>query len=222
MVLKRWALGTIALAWMCASAGAADPPRSNHHSKTPVSLKELDEGRLRLTRGSQKLVLNLARDISGCPGRVYDPSTNEEFEGGASFEVVDETEKGPYTYVVLLASAAPNCNIQGECGAGGSDTTLLWLKLSRDLKLAGKQAFGIDDCRAGRSARITRETDPEGEIPETYFEIKPKDLPWNGDVLKVDYEQDQGATVRRLIYDRRNPDAGFKQVPVEAPVPGGS
>ncbi len=133
--------------------------------------------------------------------------------------MVDETEKAPYTYVVLLASAPPNCNIQGECGAGGSDTTLLWLKLSRDLKLADKQAFAIDDCRAGRSARITRETDPKGEIPDIYFEIKAKDLPWKGDVLQIDYEEKPGdaAVVRRLIYDRRDPDAGLKKVPVEAP-----
>lgn len=183
-VIRAVACVIMTLACSCASTDAA-----SLHGKASIFLKDLDNGRIRLTRGSQKLVLDLARDISGCPGRVYDPSTNEEYAGGASFEVVDETEKAPYTYLVLLASAAPNCNIQGECGAGGSDTTLLWLKLSSDLKLAGKQAFGIDDCRAGRSARITRETDPKGEIPDIYFDIKAKDLPGNGDVLQIDYEE---------------------------------
>ena len=77
-----------------------------------------------------------------------------------------------------MVSASPNCNVQGRCGAGGSNTTLLWLKLTRDLRLAGKQAFAIDDCQAGRSARIEREEDPgSDDIPDIYFEIRAKDLP---------------------------------------------
>jgi len=79
----------------------------------------------------------------------------------------------PYTYVLLLASAASNCNVQGECGADGSDSTLFWLKITRDLSLAGKQSFPISDCRAHRVAVTTADPgDPN------FGTIQAKDLPW--------------------------------------------
>lgn len=198
-------LGAIGLAGGCA-AGKAHPLRPPTDSSMLVSVESLDEGRIRVRRAGRKLLIDLARDISGCTGRAYDHTVNEEYEASVGFEIVDETEKAPYTYVVLLASAPPNCNVQGQCGAGGPDTTLIWLKLTRGLSLAAKQAFAIDDCRANRYAKIAREDDSE----DGYVETQAKDLTWNGDTLQIEFEEGDETSIRRLVYDRRNPEMGFQ------------
>lgn len=154
--------------------------------------------------------MNLARQVSGCTGRTYDLTVNEEYEAGVDFEIVDEAEEVPYTYLVLLASAPPNCNVEVHCGAGGADSTLIWLKVTKDLSLAGKQAFAIDDCWAGRFAKVVTEEDPE----KPYFgTIQAKDLPWAGDVLQIEYQEEGEDSIHRLIYDRQAPDAGFRRIP---------
>jgi hypothetical protein len=208
--------GLLALTAGCAFRGARRveiPPGL----KTPVAVESYDSrGLLRLQRGTQRLVLDLRRDISGCTGTVYDRTVNEEYKdlSGASYGLVDETEKAPYIYVVLIAWAPPNCNVEGHCGAGGWDSTLVWLKLSRDLRLAGKQTLILDDCLADRSAveTLADQGEPSEEEEEERFEyLKAKDLPWEGDVLRVAYQVgDEKA--QRFLYDRRNPDAGFQKV----------
>lgn len=210
-------LGLLALGAGCTSWKAL-PVETPPGMKTPVVIESLDSGRrIRLHRGSQRLVVDLARDISGCLGTLYDDTVNEKYEdmSGASYGLVDETEKAPYTYVVFLAWAPPNCNIEGHCGTGGWDGTLIWLKLSRDLKLAGKQALVLDDCRGDRSAveMLADEGEPtsEDEEGEVWEYLKVKDLPWEGDVLRVAYQVGD-EKVQRFIYDRRNPDAGFQKV----------
>lgn|GEM_PF-1116361 len=188
---------------------------------SPTSIKGLHDGHVRLERGSQKLVLDLGRDISGCTRRLYDPMTKEESDAGVSFEVVDETVKASNTYVLLLASASPNCNVEGRCGAGGPDSTLLWLKLTKGLKLAGKKAVVFEQCTTNRQARLPT-TASKAANPDEPAEIKAKDLPWNGDVLQIEYEEGavEPVLVRRLVYDRRNPEAGLKVV--EGISPGGA
>jgi hypothetical protein len=199
-------LGTIPLAESCTSWRSHSlkvPP----NGRFPVAIESLDEGRIRVKREGRKLVVDLVREISGCTGRTYDRTVNEEYEGGAGFEIVDETEKAPYIYLVLLASAQANCNIQGRCGAA-MDSTLIWLKLTRELGLVGEQSFAVDDCKAERSARIEGEGDPD-------FLLKAKDLTWAGDILQIQYEESVGGseTLWRLIYDRQNPGAGFQRTP---------
>ena len=209
-----WALSGLLVLAGCASRAARHvevPPGM----KMPVAVEDLDsKGRIRLQRGSQRLVVDLGRDISGCKGTLYDLTVHEEYEdmSGASYGLVDETERAPYTYVVLLAWAPPNCNIEGHCGSGGWDSTLVWLKLSPDLKLAGKQVLVLDDCRGDRSAVEMLEPGEQSEEEEGFEYLKVKDLPWDGDVLRVAY-QNRDEKVQRFIYDRRNPDAGFQKAP---------
>ena len=178
--------------------------------RAPVTIDELggEGGRIRIHRGTQKLSLDLARDISGCTGQQYDPTVNEKYGAGASFGLVDAREKASYVYVVLVAWAPPNCNVQGRCGAGGWDSTLIWLKLTKNLKLAGKQAFAIDDCAADRSpVNLKEDTDEDAE----YFSyMKLKDLPWEEDVLRIEYREGEGET-HKLIFDRQNPEAGLQK-----------
>ena len=102
---------------------------------------------------------------------------------------------------------------------GGEDTTLFWLKLDRNFKLAGKQAFGIEDCWADRIARIEIPGDDE-EDSDHYSVIKAKDLPWTGDILRIEYDEENGKA-GRLTYDRKNPEAGFQIAPLEQSPAGG-
>jgi len=145
-------------------------------------------------------------EVAGCTGKTYDLSVHEEYAGGVTVEVVDETEKGPFTYVLLLASAPPNCNIQGHCGAGGEDSTLVWLKLDKKLAVADRQAFAISECRAERTAEVPTAMEPDDP---NFGTIQVKDLPWNGDVLRIEYQEREEAP-RHLIYDRRSPGAGLQ------------
>lgn len=197
------------LATGCGSGGARllKPPAQG---RVPIAVEHLGEGRIRARSAGRKLDLDLSRDISGCTGRTYDRTVNEEYESVVDFEIVDETEKDSYVYMLLLASAPPNCNIQGRCGAGDPDATLIWLKLTEDLSLAGKQGFVIEDCRAGRYTNITR----EGELSP----IRSKDLPWTDDVLQIEFEELEDGSTQRLIYDRRKPEAGLQGRSGDLPV----
>ncbi len=214
----RAALGILTLVCSCSLAGATSPPQASRQGAEPVSVKRLHGGTVQLRRGARKVSLNLGTDIAGCKSHLYDPMEHVSSDADVRFETVDETRQGAYTYLVLLAGAPPNCNVQGMCGAGEESLTLIWLKLDKDLKLAGKQAFAVDECPVQRLIRI------EGKdvLGPDLVEIKAGDLSWTGDVLNVDYEEHEGETVRRLIYDRRNPDAGFKHVPVKPTAPAGS
>jgi hypothetical protein len=174
--------------------------------RKPVAVESLGGGRIQIRRARRTLNVDLAQEISGCTGRLYDRTVNEEYESTVGFQIVDETKKASYTYLLLLASAPPNCNVQGMCGAGGPDSTLIWLKLTEDLALAGKQSFVLDDCRSGRSAVIPRREGAEGE----YVEVQAKDLPWIGDALQIEFEEMSQDKIPRLVYDRQNPDAGLQ------------
>src|SRR5690348_7971918 len=97
-------------------------------AKTKLAVVNLGEGRIQIQQAGHKRVVDLAMDIAGCTAKLYDPSDNEKYDSEVRFEVVDEQEKAPYTYVLLLSSASPNCNVQGVCGAAEQSSTLVWLK----------------------------------------------------------------------------------------------
>ncbi len=183
-----------------AGASAAVPP--------PVAVEALQAGKIQLVRAGETRVVDLAREISGCKGATVDPSTQEKYPGGPTIEVVDETEQGPFTYVLVLASAPANCNVQGECGAGGPDATLVWLKVDKKLAVVDREAFALNDCRAQRSAKVTTAEEPDDP---NFGRILAKDLPWNGDVLRIEYQERE--TTRHLSYDRRAPGAGLQSLP---------
>lgn len=179
-------------------------------AKTKLAVVNLGEGRIQIEQAGHKRVVDLAMDIAGCTAKLYDPSDNEKYDSEVRFEVVDEQEKAPYTYVLLLSSASPNCNVQGVCGAAEQSSTLVWLKLDKDLKLAEKQAFAIIDCRTNQYAKIPARESSE----EAALDLHAKDLPWSGDSLQLDFEMDETAEkpVRRLIYDRKKPEAGLQRI----------
>jgi hypothetical protein len=191
-----------------AGVSAAAPAAARPAGRWPVAVETLQEGKIQLLRTGEKRVVDLAREISGCKGSTFDSSTQEKYPGGPTIEVVDETENGPFTYVLLLASAPANCNVQGRCGAGGADATLLWLKVDKKLAVVDREAFAINDCRSQRSAQVTTAEEPDDP---NFGKILAKDLPWIGDVLRIEYQERE--TTRHLSYDRRAPGAGLQSLP---------
>jgi hypothetical protein len=205
--------GILALVGSATSEGAR-PLKAPPNGRMPVRVVGLAKGRIRVERAGRKRVLDLAGEISGCIGSTFDPVEHKKYESEVDFEIVDETEQGALIYLVLLASAPPNCNVQGACGAAEPDSTLIWLKLARDLTLAGKQAFAFDSCATGKSAKIAEKREDE------LLAIQARELPWNGDVLQVEYQErlesrkESESPVWHLIfYDRANPDAGLQKKP---------
>jgi hypothetical protein len=208
---KLAVLGTFGVLALAADATAAKwrPLPAPSHGGMPVLVDTQSDGRIRVRRAGRTVVLDLSREISGCKGRLYDPTTKEEYEGGVDLEIVEETEKKPYTYLILLASAVPNCDVQGACGAGGPNATLLWLKLTRDLSPVGQQGVTIEDCEAERVVKVAGERGDQADVQA----LRAKQLPWTGDTLQIDFEEGAQHIQHRLLYDRRHPEAGLKQVP---------
>jgi hypothetical protein len=201
--LGAWGVG------LAGASAAAAPPAANPGGRWPVAVKVIQEGRIRIARGKRRQVVDLTRVVAGCTRTRYDSSTHKKFGEPLSVEIADETEQGGFTYLLLLALTPANCNVQGECGAGGDDATLVWLKIDRKLAVAGRQAFAIDDCRAGRDSDVPNVEEPE-DTP--YLTIEAKDLPWKGDVLRIEYREREEAP-RHLVYDRRSPEAGLQFQP---------
>lgn len=108
-------------------------------------------GIVRLSDGTRVTRVNLSDDIVGCLGQLYDRSTGEKFgPGEGRSRVLDVTELDGHRYILLTAVAAPNCNVQGRCGAGDSNVTLIWLDVAPDLSVASKKAFTVEDCVEAR------------------------------------------------------------------------
>jgi hypothetical protein len=181
------------------AARAADPP-----AKPAVAVESLKGGRIRIERVGRRKVVNLAREVSGCTGELYDLTTGERSEPAVEFELLDETEKDSQTYLLLLATAPPNCNVQGVCGAAEPDATILWVKLAKNLSPAETKAVVINSC----AGFVTLSIDFGDEL-----ELHAADLPWTGDTLTVAFADGQDGPVRQLVYDRGNPAAGLRVLP---------
>ena len=138
---------------------------------------------------------------------MYDPMEKARWKNEMSIELVDATERPPFVYLVLLAQAASHCNIQGACGASRGESTLIWLRLTQDLALAGKQAIRFDSCDLDLWALIEGGAGGAG----TEMGFAAKDLRWTGAELQIDVRavRDDPPEGWRLTYDRRQPEAGL-------------
>ena len=115
----------------------------------PVRVTAFPQGVFRLTSGRLSSTVNLKEEIAGCTTGIYDLTDPESRPSGgeADTRVLDLVRKGDAWYLTFQATLNSGCNVQGMCGAG-SDTTLVWLKLTPALKVAAKQAEVIEDCAA--------------------------------------------------------------------------
>jgi hypothetical protein len=143
---------------------------------------------------------------------LFDGSTGERIPSDGQVRLIDATDKGGHYYVLLAASAPPNCNVQGQCGASSRpDTTVIWLKLASDLSIEETRNFVVEDCRAGRS--VEQEPDDWADRVRLI----------DGKLVLVFREYGQGRNgadvTGRLEYERSAPERGIQ---VSRPAPGGS
>jgi hypothetical protein len=143
-------------------------------------------GVLSVQEGSRTVHINLSDDIVGCLSQLYDGATRERFGSGEKpGRILDVTEAKGHRFILAAAIAAPNCNVQGHCGAGDDNVTLIWVKLATDLSVIAKNAFAVADCRRNRWV--------EGERPGTR---EMGDLP--GQVSYTREAASAGMTITRL------------------------
>ena len=135
-----------------------------------IKVRSAKNGKVKIIKEKLSSVINLSKDLSGCP-LVYDGSAPKERKVDVTkFELLDAIKKRNSTYLVLLATMGGNCNIQGECGAT-EDSTLVWLKLDQRLKAKNKKAVAIDSCRYNRVELVSPVELVNGELKVEYSEI---------------------------------------------------
>ncbi|MBK8316944.1 MAG: hypothetical protein IPL01_24210 [Acidobacteria bacterium] len=161
---------------------------------------------LRLAIGADSAIVDLKNDIQGCVGKLYDSFSTMKVVGKAipKIKVLDRVAKDNNYYVVVLTTATSNCNIQGQCGAA-DDLTLIWLKLDSHLKLEGKKAIAIEQCRAFLHL-VEPKLDYDGygnnsiKLSQGKLKMKFAD--------EMDFDGSKH-TLSELIYDRSIPENGF-------------
>lgn len=160
-----------------------------------IKVRSAGNGKARITNGKVQSVVNLSKDIGGCL-LTYDATERKRktFDVTA-FELIDAVKIGNTTYVVFVATAQGNCNVQGQCGAAES-YTLFWLKLNSALKVQSKQVAVVEECLD--DINLT-----EGSA------IKLKK-----GILSIEFEdnlyrESMDYTVTKLVYKHSEADKGF-------------
>lgn len=191
----------LALLSMVAAIGTA------HGSAPSLQVEGGATAAVTVRSARDSVTLDLHTDVLGCVGTLTDNSTGERFPAGVHWTVLDVTQAKPLYYVLLLAEAQSNCNIQGHCGAS-QDHTIVLLTLTRHLRLVHKQSIAIDDCYNGRLSRYWHDEafDRSG-------------LRFVGDVMTITFKDFREDTddEKSVVYNRARPDLGL-QVP-RSPAP---
>ncbi len=161
----------------------------------PLKVRSAGNGKAKITIGKSRSIINLSEAIAGCL-MTYDGSDPESKKYDAtSFDLIDSVKKDGSIYVVLLATAGGNCNVQGHCGAAES-YTLFWLKLNNSLKLQKKNSVVVQNCLDD----LNLTEDSEIKLNQGVLKIQFED---NLDQENLDY------TITRLIYKHREAEKGF-------------
>jgi hypothetical protein len=178
----------------------APPPKSRGQSAAAIKVYPAHGKRIRIVAGTERTLVNLTGDISGCLD-LFDPILPQRrINRPLGIKVIDRVSKGAKRYLVLLAEAQSNCNVQGYCGAA-SDHTLIWLKLAAGLKLEEKQSAVIEDCKSNIYVADT-----------AYDRLDKLVIKLVRGRLAIEYGNtidDEVRTLSQLVYDRKFPERGF-------------
>jgi hypothetical protein len=159
---------------------------------------------VRLSQGRDVNRIDLSQEISGCTSEVYDRTTGRRFGHGLrKTQVLDVTGRDGQHFVLLSAVAAPNCNVQGRCGAGDDEVTLIWLHVGADLVLVRKQAFEVEDCEYPRTVE-GQPDDWKSNLKLTAGSLK---LSFNERTYSSDKPQEFSGQV---IYNRQSASEGIQ------------
>ncbi len=176
-----------------------------------LKVTSLKKGKVQLSRGAVKSVLDLSKDVSGCIV-VYDRSDPKVRMDTTDFSAVASVVKGGKTYLLLLAEINSGCNVTGQCGAA-TDLTLVWLKLSSSLRIEQKKAVVAQSCFWGDINIMDEETGSEGDASDT-FKLKNNILSFRFETNRYHTEQDY--SVSTVTYDHSQPEKGIA-VKIEKP-----
>ncbi len=168
-------------------------PLVNAGAKKPFpKVKYAGAGKVKITDGKRKLVVNLRDEIAGCPSMT-------------TLHVLDKTKKDGKIYMVLFTEAASRCNPQAMCGAAENSLTLVWLKLNTLLKVEEKKAVIIDDC--ARQIMLNGYDDIAADVTSI--------VKMDKGVLSVEYEQNGSEESRwRIVYNKSTPEKGLVITPL--------
>ncbi|WP_293913966.1 hypothetical protein [Deinococcus sp.] len=129
--------------------------------RDPVRLTGLPNGVVVFSQGRTTGRADLSGQLHGCTAATYDPTASGFQESqrvgrrpGAALNahVVDLVRSRGQWYFTFQVGLSPNCNVQGQCGAG-TNIDLVWVKLSPSLKVLGKQVEVVEDCRSDTNAQ---------------------------------------------------------------------
>lgn len=169
-----------------------------------IKVRSAGKGKAGIISGKLHSIINLSDDISGCL-TIYDGTDPKRRMSDVTyFQLVDSVQKGQNLYVLLYATAQGNCNVQGFCGAA-ENSTIIWLKLNKNLKLIDKKAFVWEDCVKSIYAtypKINYES-------QSQFKLK---LAKGKLVIKNEknlYSETEDYEVSTLVYEHRSPEIGF-------------
>lgn len=201
--MRRHIITSIFLALICGQptwGQQAPPPKPRGQNTAAIKVYPARGKRIRIVAGTERTLVDLTDDVSGCL-ELFDPTISwRRTRRPLSIKVIDRVSKDDRHYLVLLAEAQSNCNVQGYCGAA-SDHTLIWLKLAAGLKLEEKQSAVIEDCKSNIYV-----ADP------AYDRLDKLVIKLVRGRLAIEYGNtidDEVRTLSQLVYDRKFPERGF-------------
>ncbi len=192
----------LALIFSPVAQGKQTKPAPKPRAQNTASIKVYPARgkRIRIVAGTQRILVDLTKEVSGCLDIVDSYPSKRVYKQPLAVRVIDRVRKDDKDYLVLLAGAQSNCNVNGMCGAV-TDRTLIWMKLGADLKLEEKKAEIIENCFSNIYISYP-EYDGVDDSPIKLMDGK----------LTVEYgdtEDDNVRTLSRLVYDRQSPERGF-------------
>lgn len=107
------------------------------------------DGTVSVATAGRHVSVDLRSEITGCYRDLYDSMDGTTIGSGAHIVALDVNRIGERIYVLLQVSSSPNCNVQGRCGAGDSDEQLIWLEMTDDLNVLGRQVVALSSCAHG-------------------------------------------------------------------------
>jgi hypothetical protein len=201
--MRRHISASIFLASICGQMAWGQqptPPKPRGQITTAIKVYPALGKRIRIVAGTERTLVNLTDDVSGCL-ELFDPTISQRrTREPLRIKVIDRVSKDDKRYLVLLAEAQSNCNIQGYCGAA-TDHTLIWLKLGAGLKLEEKKSAVIEGCKSNIYI-----ADPEFE------RLNEPPIKLVRGKLTIEYGNtfdDNVRTLSKLVYDRKFPERGF-------------
>lgn len=162
----------------------------------------LDNGKIKLSYGKLSKIFNLTDHISGCLGNLYDPSSNETIKSSPSVDIVLMSKKSKITTLLLFVTTSPNCNIQGQCGAG-TNADLIALSITDKLNRIYINSFSLDNCYSGRSSKYAEDE----EFYDNYGVNMSAIIRNMKSKIKIEFNESNVSNM--VMFDMKEPSKGF-------------